>query len=293
MNFIVTFLKGIAMGAADVVPGVSGGTIAYLTGIYQRLLDAIHAAGGPMWIALRKEGVAGAWKALDGWFVLSLFAGIAVSIISLSKVVLWGLDQHPTVVWSFFFGLIVASLKMLARDVKGAWFMLALGIVLGLLLSSMPAGHVELTPLFTFFAGFVAICAMILPGISGSFILVLLGAYEPILNALHDREIGIVGIFAAGCLIGLLTFGRLLRWLFLRFEQATVSLMTGFIIGSLIKVWPFRSLRSGWEVPVSPSVWEAETGLSIPWFAVVLAALLGGFLVLGLDQWSQRGKAKP
>jgi len=176
MNFIVTFLKGIAMGAADVVPGVSGGTIAYLTGIYQRLLDAIHAAGGPMWIALRKEGIAGAWKALDGWFVLSLFAGIAVSIVSLSKVVLWGLDQHPTVVWSFFFGLIVASLKMLARDVKGAWYMLVLGVVLGLLLSSMPAGRVELTPVFTFFAGFLAICAMILPGISGSFILVLLGA---------------------------------------------------------------------------------------------------------------------
>ncbi|MCF8213068.1 MAG: DUF368 domain-containing protein [Cryomorphaceae bacterium] len=292
MNFIVTFLKGIAMGAADVVPGVSGGTIAYLTGIYQRLLDAIHAAGGPMWIALRKEGVAGAWKALDGWFVLSLFAGIAVSIISLSKVVLWGLDQHPTVVWSFFFGLIVASLKMLARDVKGAWFMLALGIVLGLLLSSMPAGHVKLTPLFTFFAGFVAICAMILPGISGSFILVLLGAYEPILNALHDREIGIVGIFAAGCLIGLLTFGRLLRWLFLRFEQATVSLMTGFIIGSLIKVWPFRSLRSGWEVPVSPSVWEAETGLSVAWLAVASAALLGAVLLLGLDRWAQIRRTK-
>jgi putative membrane protein len=293
MNFIVTFLKGIAMGAADVVPGVSGGTIAYLTGIYQRLLDAIHAAGGPMWIALRKEGIASAWKVLDGWFVLSLFAGIAVSILSLSKVVLWGLDQHPTVVWSFFFGLIVASLKMLSRDVKGAWFMLGLGIVLGLLLSSMPAGHVELTPIFTFFAGFLAICAMILPGISGSFILVLLGAYEPILNALHDRELGIVAIFASGCLIGLLTFGRLLRWLFKRFEQATVSLMTGFIVGSLVKVWPLRGLQNGWEVPVSPSVWQVETGLSIPWLAVVLAALLGGFLVLGLDQWSQRGKAKP
>jgi putative membrane protein len=246
-----------------------------------------------MWIALRKEGVAGAWKALDGWFVLSLFAGIAVSIISLSKLVLWGLDEHPTVVWSFFFGLIVASLKMLARDVKGAWFMLVLGVVLGLLLSSMPAGHAELTPVFTFFAGFLAICAMILPGISGSFILVLLGAYEPILNALHDRELSIVGIFISGCLIGLLTFGRLLRWLFLRFEQATVSLMTGFIIGSLIKVWPFRSLVSGWEVPVSPSVWQAETGQSIAWFAVVSAALLGAVLLLGLDRWAQVRRTKP
>ena len=280
------------MGAADVVPGVSGGTIAYLTGIYQRLLDAIHAAGGPMWVALRKEGIAAAWRALDGWFILSLLTGIAISILSLSKVVLWGLDQHPTVIWSFFFGLIVASLKMLARDVKGAWLMLALGVVMGLLLSSMPAGHVELTPIFTFFAGFLAICAMILPGISGSFILVLLGAYEPILNALHDRELGIVGIFISGCVIGLLTFGRLLRWLFIRFEQVTVSLMTGFIIGSLIKVWPFRSLRRGWEVPVSPSVWQAETGQSIAWPAVILAALLGAVLLLGLDRWAQVRRTK-
>ncbi|MFZ9155727.1 MAG: DUF368 domain-containing protein, partial [Schleiferiaceae bacterium] len=223
MNPVLTFLKGIAMGAADVVPGVSGGTIAYLTGIYQRLLDAIHAAGGSMWVALRREGIAAAWKAVDGWFLVALLSGIGVSILSLSKLVLWGLDTHPTVVWSFFFGLIVASLKMLFRDVRGAWLVFALGIVLGFVLSSMPAGHVALTPAFTFVAGFLAICAMILPGISGSFILVLLGAYEPILNALHERELITVGIFIVGCVLGLLTFGRLLRWLFHQFEQATVS----------------------------------------------------------------------
>ncbi|MFZ9190772.1 MAG: undecaprenyl phosphate translocase family protein, partial [Schleiferiaceae bacterium] len=112
MNPVLTFLKGIAMGAADVVPGVSGG-------IYQRLLDAIHAAGGSMWVALRREGIAAAWKAVDGWFLVALLSGIGVSILSLSKLVLWGLDTHPTVVWSFFFGLIVASLKMLFRDVRG------------------------------------------------------------------------------------------------------------------------------------------------------------------------------
>ena len=109
MNLVLTFLKGIAMGAADVVPGVSGGTIAYLTGIYQRLLDAIHAAGGSMWVALRREGIVAAWKAVDGWFLVALLSGIGVSILSLSKLVLWGLDTHPTVVWSFFFGLIVAA----------------------------------------------------------------------------------------------------------------------------------------------------------------------------------------
>lgn len=287
MNYLLTVLKGLAMGAADVVPGVSGGTIAYLTGIYQRLLDAIHAAGGSMWVALRREGVAAAWKAVDGWFLVALLSGIGFSIITLSKLVLWGLDHHPTVVWSFFFGLIVASLKMLFRDVRGAWLMFALGIVLGFVLSSMPAGRVELTPGFTFVAGFLAICAMILPGISGSFILVLLGAYEPILNALHNREMGTVVLFALGCLLGLLTFGRLLRWLFHRFEQATVSLMTGFIVGSLVKVWPFRSTWKGWEVPVSPAAWQAETGLPIDWLALAVAAAVGAFVVLGLDRWAQ------
>jgi len=287
MNPLLTVLKGIAMGAADVVPGVSGGTIAYLTGIYQRLLDAIHAAGGSMWVALKREGIAEAWKAVDGWFLVALLSGIGFSIITLSKLVIWGLDHHPTVVWSFFFGLIVASLKMLFRDVRGAWLMFALGIVLGFVLSSMPAGRVELTPAFTFVAGFLAICAMILPGISGSFILVLLGAYEPILNALHNREMGTVVLFAVGCALGLLTFGRLLRWLFHRFEQATVSLMTGFIVGSLVKVWPFRSTWRGWEVPVSPAAWQAETGLSIDWLALGIAAAVGAALVLGLDRWAQ------
>ena len=174
MNALLTYLKGIAMGAADVVPGVSGGTIAYLTGIYQRLLDAIHAAGGSMWVALRRDGIAAAWKAVDGWFLLALLGGIGTSVVSLSKLVLWGLESHPLIVWSFFLGLILASLRMLARDLNGSWIALIVGTALGFILSSMPAGRAELSPVFTFFAGFLAICAMILPGISGSFILVLL-----------------------------------------------------------------------------------------------------------------------
>jgi putative membrane protein len=292
MNALLTYLKGIAMGAADVVPGVSGGTIAYLTGIYQRLLDAIHAAGGSMWVALRREGIAAAWKAVDGWFLLALLGGIGTSILSLSKLVLWGLEFHPTIIWSFFFGLIVASLKMLFRDVHGAWLVFTVGIVLGFVLSSMPAGHLELTPAFTFVAGFLAICAMILPGISGSFILVLLGAYEPILNAVHERELSVVAVFASGCIIGLLTFGRLLRWLFHRYEQATISLMTGFIVGSLVKVWPFRGIRGGWELPISPNAWQLETGLEISWIGIASAAVLGAVLVLGLDAWAQSRQPK-
>ena len=292
MNALLTYLKGIAMGAADVVPGVSGGTIAYLTGIYQRLLDAIHAAGGSMWVALRRDGIAAAWKAVDGWFLLALLGGIGTSVVSLSKLVLWGLESHPLIVWSFFLGLILASLRMLARDLKGSWVALIVGAVLGFILSSMPAGRAELSPVFTFFAGFLAICAMILPGISGSFILVLLGAYEPVLESIHERDLATIAIFGTGAILGLLTFGRLLRWLFQRFERVTVALMTGFIAGSLTKVWPFRGTRGGWELPISPGAWQLETGLDIPWLGIVTAVALGAALVLGLDAWAQSRQPK-
>ncbi|MDP4729789.1 MAG: DUF368 domain-containing protein [Schleiferiaceae bacterium] len=292
MNALLTYLKGIAMGAADVVPGVSGGTIAYLTGIYQRLLDAIHAAGGSMWVALRRDGIAAAWKAVDGWFLLALLGGIGTSVVSLSKLVLWGLESHPLIVWSFFLGLILASLRMLARDLNGSWIALIVGTALGFILSSMPAGRAELSPVFTFFAGFLAICAMILPGISGSFILVLLGAYEPVLESIHERDLATIAIFGTGAILGLLTFGRLLRWLFQRFERVTVALMTGFIAGSLTKVWPFRGSRGGWELPISPSAWQLETGLDIPWLGIVTAVALGAALVLGLDAWAQSRQPK-
>ena len=292
MNALLTYLKGIAMGAADVVPGVSGGTIAYLTGIYQRLLDAIHAAGGSMWVALQRDGIAAAWKAVDGWFLLALLGGIGTSVVSLSKLVLWGLESHPLIVWSFFLGLILASLRMLARDLNGSWVALIVGTVLGFILSSMPAGRAELSPVFTFFAGFLAICAMILPGISGSFILVLLGAYEPVLESIHERDLATIAIFGTGAILGLLTFGRLLRWLFQRFERVTVALMTGFIAGSLTKVWPFRGSRGGWELPISPSAWQLETGLDIPWLGIVTAVALGAALVLGLDAWAQSRQPK-
>ena len=292
MNALLTYLKGIAMGAADVVPGVSGGTIAYLTGIYQRLLDAIHAAGGSMWVALQRDGIAAAWKAVDGWFLLALLGGIGTSVVSLSKLVLWGLESHPLIVWSFFLGLILASLRMLARDLNGSWVALIVGTAMGFILSSMPAGRAELSPVFTFFAGFLAICAMILPGISGSFILVLLGAYEPVLESIHERDLATIAIFGTGAILGLLTFGRLLRWLFQRFERVTVALMTGFIAGSLTKVWPFRGSRGGWELPISPSAWQLETGLDIPWLGIVTAVALGAALVLGLDAWAQSRQPK-
>ncbi|MDG1252816.1 MAG: DUF368 domain-containing protein [Schleiferiaceae bacterium] len=277
MNFFWILLKGLGMGAADVVPGVSGGTIAYITGIYQRLLDSIAAIGGKGWSAWRSEGILGLWKAVDGNFLVALGSGIAISILSLSKLVLWGLNLHPQIVWGFFFGLIIASLPLVLRGISKrdilrlspAWIG---GIGLGVLLSFLSPAQAELTLTYTFFSGAIAICAMILPGISGSFILVLLGSYEGILEALHARDWPHILVFMTGAVVGLLSFARLLRRLFGRYPKGMIVLMAGFIAGSLVKIWPF----------------QAEFAQQASPMAAVLGSIgIGLTLVYGLHRWSQ------
>ncbi|MFM1884002.1 MAG: hypothetical protein RL168_186 [Bacteroidota bacterium] len=276
MTHFWILLKGLAMGAADVVPGVSGGTVAYITGIYQRLLNAIHAVGPVALQAWKKEGLAGLWRAVDGSFLLALGSGIALSILSLSKVVLWGLDHYEPVVWGFFFGLIVGSIPLVLKEIpkKSAaksFPLLLLGIGIGAVLSFLSPTEATLTYPYIFFSGALAICAMILPGISGSFILVLLGAYEGILEGLHARDWGLIITFMAGAGIGLLSFARLLRWLFAQFPNAMVLTMAGFIIGSLVKIWPFQS--------------EYASDISPVW--TVTAMFLGWLLVYGLNRWAK------
>ena len=276
MTFFWTLLKGLGMGAADVVPGVSGGTVAYITGIYQRLLDAISAVGPTAWKAFRQDGIAGAWKAVDGSFLLALGSGIAVSILSLSKAVLWGLDHYPPVVWGFFFGLIVGSLPLILRGIPKkqatkAFPLLLLGIGIGFGLSILSPTEATLSLPYLFLSGALAICAMILPGISGSFILVLLGAYEGVLEGLHARDWALIFTFVAGAGVGLLSFARLLRWLFAQFPTAMVLTMAGFIIGSLAKIWPFQAAYAS---TVSP-VWT------------ITAMVCGWALVAGLNRWAK------
>ena len=276
MTFFWTLLKGLGMGAADVVPGVSGGTVAYITGIYQRLLDAISAVGPTAWKAFRQDGIAGAWKAVDGSFLLALGSGIAVSILSLSKAVLWGLDHYPRVVWGFFFGLIVGSLPLILRGIPKkqatkAFPLLLLGIGIGFGLSILSPTEATLSLPYIFLSGALAICAMILPGISGSFILVLLGAYEGVLEGLHARDWALIFTFMAGAGVGLLSFARLLRWLFAQFPTAMVLTMAGFIIGSLAKIWPFQAAYAS---TVSP-VWT------------ITAMVCGWALVAGLNRWAK------
>ncbi|NCF95602.1 MAG: DUF368 domain-containing protein [Bacteroidetes bacterium] len=291
MKAFDVLIRGLAMGAADVVPGVSGGTVALLTGIYQRLLDAIHAIGPQAVVAWKNHGAKAAWKTIDGPFLLTLFAGIGLSIVSLSKLVVWGLDQHPMLVWSGFFGLVLASLPLIWRKVKQPTLAhricLYAGIAIGAGLTFISPASQELTATLAFSSGFIAICAMILPGISGSFILILLGVYESILTAIHDRDLLLIASFSAGALAGLLSFARFLRWCFQQAPNVMLSLMTGFIAGSLIKVYPYHGLDS--NLPLWPNhadfdsmSWEQHAG-------VFVAALVGiGIVALLNSQTKQQ-----
>ena len=237
-------MKGIAMGAADVVPGVSGGTIAFISGIYEELIDSINNINLSALKVWKKDGFGAFWKQINGTFFIFLFAGIIISIASLAKVVTYFLDQHPVLIWSFFFGLIVASVWVVGKTIK-KWTpvvisMLIVGALVALYISSIQSVASVDAKWFIVLSGALAICAMILPGISGSFILVLLGSYHLILEAVKSRDMAIIGLFVAGCAVGLLTFARLLKYLFSHFKEMTIALLTGFMVGSLYKVWPWK-----------------------------------------------------
>ena len=237
-------LKGIAMGAADVVPGVSGGTIAFISGIYEELIESINKINFGALKILKKEGFKSFWNHINGTFFVFLFSGIIISIASLAKVVTYFLEVHPVLIWSFFFGLIVASVWLIGKTIK-QWtltviLMLLIGTAMAFYISTIETVATVDAKWYIVLSGAIAICAMILPGISGSFILVLLGSYHIVLDAIKSRDLVVVGLFAVGCLIGLLTFARLLKYLFNNFKEITIALLTGFMIGSLYKVWPWK-----------------------------------------------------
>lgn len=271
-DFIVIGLKGMAMGAADVVPGVSGGTIAFISGIYEELLTSISNVNFSLFKTVKSNGINAAWKQVNGSFLLSLFIGIFVSIVSLAKVIKWLLENEPILLWSFFFGLVLASVLYIGKQIT-KWnvvsvVLMVLGAVLAYFITTLnPLVTENSSTLFLFLSGAIAICAMILPGISGSFILVLLGAYKPVLAAVNDRDLTIIATIGAGAIVGLLSFSRVLKWLFTNFKNYTLAILTGFIIGSLNKIWPWketltwRTNSHGIEIPfnqqsVSPFSFE-------------------------------------
>lgn len=248
-KLILTYLKGVAMGASDVVPGVSGGTIALITGIYERLLSAIKSIN----ISNLKLFFTGQfklfWRNIDGNFLLTLFAGIATSFLLLAKLITYLIITYPALVWAFFFGLIVASTVFVGKNVKWNWKTIISFVVFAVLSFWITSPeNIPLSPesewWFIFICGMIAICAMILPGISGSFILVLLGQYFYIMQALSDMNWMVLLIFMGGAVIGILTFANVLSWLFKHFEMITLAALTGFMFGSLNKIWPWKHTLS-------------------------------------------------
>jgi putative membrane protein len=243
-EYLLLFSKGVAMGAADVVPGVSGGTIAFITGIYEELLDSIRSVNGEAVKLLLRFNLAGFWKHINGNFLAGLLSGIGFSIVLLSRVVLYLLEFHPELLWSFFFGLIVASTVVVGKKITKWTPMVVLAFIIGAAIAywvtiATPTETPE-AYWFIFLSGAIAICAMILPGISGSFILVLMAKYEFILNAVKDLKIATILTFGLGCLVGILSFSHVLNWMLKRYHNLTVALLTGFMLGSLNKVWPWK-----------------------------------------------------
>lgn len=247
-QYLWIYLKGMAMGAADIVPGVSGGTVAFITGIYERLIDSIGAVGPKTLITLFKQGPIAAWRSFDGNFLLVLLLGILTSVFTLSKILSHLLKTQPEILWSFFFGLILISALYIARQIPhwrtGTIVGLVCGAGVAFLITTLAPQQIPMNPITLFIAGSIAICAMVLPGISGSFILLLLGMYAHVIGAVKSLELINLGIFAAGCACGLLLFTRLLSWLLHHYHNLTMAVLTGFMLGSLNKVWPWKQTLS-------------------------------------------------
>lgn len=298
LQYLWVLLKGMAMGAADVVPGVSGGTIAFISGIYEELIQSIGNIRPSLFRVLLKDGPGPFWRQLNGSFLLALLTGIGISVITLAKGISWLLTHQPILVWSFFFGLVLASViyvgKSIGRWDLGTGLMGILGAALAYLVISLPVSQQEPGLPYLFLSGALAICAMILPGISGAFILVLLGSYKTVLDAVHQRDLQILLVVGAGAIVGLLSFARLLKWMFSRFRDPTLALLTGFILGSLPKIWPWKvvlesRLFDEKEIPVR----EAAV---LPWnypedprlLAAAVLALSGFWLIFMLEKMASR-----
>lgn len=286
MQYIQWMIKGLAMGAADVVPGVSGGTLAFILGIYERLLAAISSCNLQALNLLCRGRFKALWQHIDGAFLLCLFSGILLSIFSLAGIISYLLQNRPIPLWALFTALILTALPHLCRSLRWNAVRLLLclcGIVLAVSVGMLTPRELQPANWMFFVAGAVAICAMILPGISGSFILLMSGMYAPVLLAVTELQLGVLALFMLGCIIGLLGFSRVLNWLLQHYHDASLALLIGIVIGALYRIWPWQ-LQQQLYLP-----WQygAETGQ-----ADTLAALLSAaagvvimWLLLNLEKW--------
>ena len=293
---------GLLMGAAEVVPGVSGGTIAFVSGFYERLVDGIGRLTGTGPRELVRLGPVAWWRSLDLSFMLLLFGAMLVSVLSLARGVGYLLEYHPIPVWAFFFGLVAASIPVVGRKLlpltPGIGFAFCSGLTLGLLIARLPPLDAEASPLALFLGGAVAVCAWILPGLSGSFVLLALGLYQTVIDALSDLDLALIACLGLGCMLGLLSFARLLAALLHRFHDGTIAVLVGFMAGSLARIWPWRYTTSyqlqpdGGRLPLVqepalPWTWGPLTGSDPQLLPALMAAVLGAGIILLMEYFSR------
>lgn len=296
------------MGGADVIPGVSGGTIAFITGIYEELIESIKNIDADALAYLKKFDFSSFWKKINGSFLIAVFTGVITSLLSLAKLMGFLLATYPIPVWSFFFGLILISSPLILREVKKWSFAIVLsgisGIAIAYWITVISPSQTPSNLFFIFFCGVLAICAMILPGISGAFILLLLGKYEYMIQALIEFNIPVVLVFMAGCIVGILSFSRFLSWILKHYRFPTLALLAGFMLGSLNKVWPwkevvsFRLNHAGQQVPAfDQSIWPGQylekTGNDPLIFQSILFVALGVLIVVFVEKLAGALKTKP
>lgn len=293
------------MGGADIIPGVSGGTIAFITGIYERLLNAINSIDADALKLLAGLRIKEFWEHIDGKFLVTLFSGIILSIFSLAKLISFLLEHYPIQLWSFFFGLIIIASFSVAREIKQwNWKVLLagfVGIVVAYFVTVATPAETPTALWFIFLSGAIAICAMILPGISGSFILLILGKYSYVINAIKELDIFTIIVFVLGCMVGLLSFARVVSWLLKKHHNVAVSLLAGFMLGSLNKIWPWKVVTKyridshGEQQPfltknILPTEYFTQTGNEPYILQALLFVLLGVGIIVILEKIASRNK---
>lgn len=297
-NYIALTLRGMGMGAADVVPGVSGGTIAFITGIYEELVNSIRLINAGAFKHLFSKGIGAFWKQINGNFLVAVFLGIFISVFSLAKLLEHLLHTYPILVWSFFLGLIVASAIYVAKRITHWNLKKIAGLLTGIAVAYMIT---ELTPAqtpeaswFIFISGALAICAMILPGISGAFILLLLGKYQFVVGAVGNLNLSVLAILIVGALVGIISFSNILSWLLKKYHDVTIAVLAGFMVGSLNKIWPWKKTvstfidRHGEIQPlvqknVLPSEFAAQTGQDPLLLQALILAGVGFALIFTIE----------
>lgn len=315
-SYLIISFKGMAMGAADVVPGVSGGTVAFISGIYEELLTTIDNLNLGVLKKMKQDGFKAMWSSYNLGFLFSLFLGVLISIFSLAKIISYLLETYPIMIWSFFFGLVVASVLYIGKQINrwNIWTIavLLIGILIAYYVTIAVPAQAPDTIYFFFISGCIAIIAMILPGISGSFILVILGSYGLVLGSLTDFINGVlqgdwdavrsnffkVSVFILGCVVGLKVFSKALKWMFAHQKNLTLAILTGFMIGSLNRIWPWQEVvsttldRHGVEVPLKLNSVLPTSYNSDPQIVFAISCAIIGFgLILLLERFANGKKS--